>query len=123
VCFDRARGEGERQAELKKKKQKFLSSPAARLGEEGGGTVSLKTTLFCSFFFNMKQRRFIQNALFHLNKIWRQQINFQISPQFILCSFKSSNSILILRINSIASLPTSIVSPIVGHPFHFSHWF
>ena len=53
VCFDRARREGERQAELKKK-QKFLSSPAARLGAEGGGTVSLKTTLFCSFFFNMK---------------------------------------------------------------------
>jgi len=43
---------GERQEELKKKKkQKFLSSPAARPGEEEGGTVSLKTTPFCSFFF------------------------------------------------------------------------
>jgi hypothetical protein len=50
VRFDRARGEGERPAELKKKKQKFLSSPTARPGEEEGGTMSLKMTLFCSFF-------------------------------------------------------------------------
>jgi len=41
----------ERQEELKRKKQKFHSSPAARPGEEERGTVSLKTTLFCSFFF------------------------------------------------------------------------
>jgi hypothetical protein len=53
-------------------RQKFLSSFAAHLGEEGGGTLSLKTTLFCSFFFYMKRRRFEQNAPFHLNKIWRQ---------------------------------------------------
>ena len=49
------------------KKQKFHSSPAARLREEEGGTVSLKTTPFCSlcFFFTWnnvvldKTRRFI----------------------------------------------------------------
>jgi hypothetical protein len=32
------------------KTKKIISSPAARLGEEEGGTVSLKTTSFCSFF-------------------------------------------------------------------------
>jgi hypothetical protein len=59
----------ERQEELKRKKQKFHSSPAARPREEERGTVSLKTTLFCSFFFlkSMKRRRFGQNAPFHLN--------------------------------------------------------
>jgi len=48
-----------------------------------------------------------------------KHVNFQISPQFILCSFKSSNAILILRINSIASLPTSIAAPIVDRLFTF----
>jgi len=66
---------GERQEELKKKKkQKFLSSPAARPGEEEGGTVSLKTTPFCSFFFNMKRRRFRQNTPFHLNMAPTRQL-------------------------------------------------
>jgi hypothetical protein len=35
----------------KEEKKKLISSPAACPGEEEGGTVSLKTTLFCSFFF------------------------------------------------------------------------
>jgi len=60
---------------------------------------------------------------YHLNKIWCQPVNFQISPQFILCSFKSSNAIFILKINSIASLPTLIADPIIGCIFHFSSWF
>jgi hypothetical protein len=85
--------------------------------------MSLKMTLFCSLKKNMKRRRFGQNMPFHLNEIWRQHVNFQISPQFILCSFKSSNAILILRISSIASLPTSIVGPKVDRLFHFSPWF
>ena len=65
-------------------RQKFLSSLAAHLGEEGGGTVSLKTTLFCSFFFYMKRRRFEQNAPFHLNKIWRQNTS---TPKLVLNLF------------------------------------
>jgi hypothetical protein len=53
-------------------------------GEEEGGTVSLKTTLFCSFFYR-KRRRFGQNALFHLNKIWRQ--NTSTSKSVLNLSF------------------------------------
>jgi hypothetical protein len=75
------------------------------------------------FFFNMKWCRFGKNTSFHLNKMAPKHVNFQISPQFVLCSFKSSNAILILRINSIASLPTSIAGPKVGCLFHFSSWF
>jgi len=69
----------------KEEKTKIISSPAARRGEEGGETVSLKTTLFCSLFFNMKRRRFGQNASFHLNKIWRQ--NTSISKSVLNLSF------------------------------------
>ena len=80
VRFDRASGEGERQEELKKKKLKFLSSSAARPGEEERGTLSLKTTLFCSlFFFNIKWCRFGQNALFHLNMAPTHQLSNQSS--------------------------------------------
>jgi hypothetical protein len=70
----------QREREVLRIKQTFLSSPAARPGEEGGGTMSLKTTPFCSpfFFFNMKRRRFGQNAPFHLNMA--PHVNFQISP-------------------------------------------
>jgi len=57
----------QREREVWRIKQTFLSSPAARPGEEGGGTMSLKTTPFCSpFFFSTwngvvldKTRRFI----------------------------------------------------------------
>jgi len=48
---------------------------------------------------------------------------FQISPQFVISSIKSSIAILILKINSIASLPNSNVDPDVGRLFHFSPWF
>jgi len=47
--FGRARGEREA-GRSKEEKNKNLSSPVARPGEEGGGTMSFKTTLFCSFF-------------------------------------------------------------------------
>jgi hypothetical protein len=43
-------------------KHKFLSSPVARPREEEGGTVSLKTTSFCSFFFIMKRHRSHHNT-------------------------------------------------------------
>jgi len=42
------------------------------------------------FFFNMKWCRFGKNTSFHLNKMAPKHVNFQISPQFVLCSFKSS---------------------------------
>ena len=48
---------------------------------------------------------------------------FKISPQFLVCSIKSSIEILILRINSIASLPNPNVSPEVNRLFHFGLWF
>jgi len=47
-------------------RRKKLPSPAARPGEGERGTVSFKTTLFCTFFFYMKRRRFMKNASFHL---------------------------------------------------------
>jgi len=43
--------------------------------------------------------------LYHLNENGVKEVNFQISPQFFIYSIKSSIEILILRINSIASLP------------------
>ena len=102
-----------REREAKKSKT-FLSSPAARSGEEERGTVSFKTTPFwyysLSFFFNMKRRRFGQNAPFHLNKTRRQNAS----------NFKSAlNHLLFI---SIASLSISVSAPIVGLVFHFSPW-
>jgi len=52
---------------MKKEEENCLPSPAARPGEGERRTVSLKMTLFCFFFFNMKRHRFIQKAPFHLN--------------------------------------------------------
>jgi hypothetical protein len=46
----------------------------------------------------------------------------QISPQFVICSIKSSIAILILKINSIASLPNSIVGLEVGRLFQIGLW-
>jgi len=62
------------------------------------------------FFFNMKRRRFGQNAPFHLNKTRRQNAS----------NFKSAlNHLLFI---SIASLSISVSAPIVGLVFHFSPW-
>jgi len=58
--------------------KKKLPSPAARPGEGERGTVSFKTTLFCTFFLYMKRRRFMKNAPFHL-KVAPASF-FQISP-------------------------------------------
>jgi hypothetical protein len=52
-----------------------------------------------------------------------KHVNFQISPQFFICSIKYSIEILILIINSIASLPNSNISSKVGRLFHFDSWF
>jgi hypothetical protein len=46
----------------------------------------------------------------------------QISPQFVICSIKSSIAILILKINSIASLPNSIAGLEVGRLFQIGLW-
>jgi hypothetical protein len=37
-------------------------------------------------------------------------------------SVVQNNTVLILRINAIASLPISVSTPIVGRVFHFSPW-
>jgi uncharacterized Fe-S radical SAM superfamily protein PflX len=76
---------GREAGRIKEEKTKVISSPAAHPGEEGG-TVSLKTTLFCSLlFFYMKRCCFGQNAPFYLNKIWRQ--NTSTSKSVLNLSF------------------------------------
>jgi len=107
-----------------RRRKNLLPSPAAHQGEEEGGTMSLKTTLFCSFFFffNMKRRRFRQKSAVSFN----YGANILISKLVLNLSFvllSSQNVILILRINSIASLLISIIAPIVGRLFHLSPCF
>jgi hypothetical protein len=56
---------------------------------------------------------------------WKQRqtyVKVQISPQFVICSIESSIAILILKINSIASLLNSIVSLEVGRFFQIDPW-
>jgi len=71
----------------------------------------------------MKQLRFKQTRYFISKKMTPKHVNSQINPQFLTYSIKSSIAILILRINSIASLPNSNINPEVGRLFHFSPWF
>jgi hypothetical protein len=71
----------------------------------------------------MKRRRFGQNMSFHLKENGANNVSeVQISPQFVICSIKSSIAILILKINSIASLPNSIVGLEVGRLFQIGLW-
>ena len=65
----------------------------------------------------MKQRLFVQNMSFHIKEKGAKKCIFQISPQCFICAIQSSINILILTINSIASLSNSIVSPEVGRLF------
>jgi hypothetical protein len=89
--------------------QQFLSSPAARPGEEERGTVSPKRHCFAFFFLkSMKRRRFGQNVSFHLNMAPTRQLPNQ--------------SLIYLLFISIASLPTSIITLIVDRLFHFHPW-
>jgi len=69
----------------------------------------------------MKQRRFIQNATFHLNVAPTYFFKSTLNLSFVLLS--PHNVIWILRINSIASFPISVAAPIVGRVFHFNPWF
>jgi len=109
LSFRQRHAERERQEELKrKKKQMFHSSPAARPGEEERGTMSLKTTLFCSFFLKHETTSF-----------WtKRAVSFKYGA-----NMSTSKSILIyLLFISIASFPTSIIALIVGRLFHFRSW-
>ena len=113
VGFGRACGERERREDLKKKTKVFLLPLLHAWGEEERGIVSFKTTpfrssLFCFlFFFNMKRRRFGQNASFHLNG----------------ASTSTSKSALnYLLYISIVSLSISVSAPLVGRVFHFHPW-
>jgi hypothetical protein len=70
-----------------------------------------ETTLFwtkCAISFKRKRKQ--------------KRVKVQISLQFMICSIKSSIAILILKINSIASLSNSIVSPEVVRHFQIGPW-
>jgi hypothetical protein len=70
-----------------------------------------------------KTTPFWTKRMISFKRKWCQKhVRVQISPQFVICSIKSLIAILILKINSIASLPNSIVSPEVGQHFRFSSW-
>jgi len=66
------------------------------------------------FFLKKKH----ETAPFHL-KVAPAFVS-QISPYLSFVLLSPHNVILILRINSIASLPISVSAPIVGRAFHFS---
>jgi hypothetical protein len=68
----------------------------------------------------MKQRYFVQNASFHLNENGTKTYQFPNQSLAFYLFIKSSIGILILRINSIVSLPNSKVTSDVGHLFLFS---
>ena len=68
----------------------------------------------------MKQCYFVQNASFHLNENGAIMYQFPNQSLAFYLFIKSSIAILILRINSIASLPNSKVTSDVGHLFLFS---
>ena len=57
----------------------------------------------------MKRRRFGENAPFHLKKRRQNTQNFHSALNYLL-------------ILSIASLPISVLAPIVGRVFHLGHW-
>jgi hypothetical protein len=53
----------------------------------------------------------------------QKRVKVQINLQFVICSIKSSIAILILKINSIASLPNSIVGLEVVRHFQLGPWY
>jgi hypothetical protein len=55
-------------------------------------------------------------------KRWQKHVKIHIGPQFVIYSIESSIAILIVKINSIASLQNSIASPEVGRFFHIGPW-
>jgi hypothetical protein len=73
--FRRARDSLEMMMKEAEEKNSF-SSPAARPGEEESGTMSLKTTPFCSSSSSFKS----ETTSFYLKKKAPKRVNFQISP-------------------------------------------
>jgi len=87
---------------------------------------AIKTTSFVALFFLMNSGNGVvsnKTRCFILKEKGAKKFCFQIS-QFSSCSIKPSIEILILRINSIASLLNSNVRLEVGRLFHFglSFW-
>jgi hypothetical protein len=68
----------------------------------------------------MKRCRFMKNTSFHLKVASASFFDLVLNLSFVLLS--PHNVILILRINSIASLQISVSAPIVGRVFHFDPW-
>jgi len=62
----------------------------------------------------------MKNAPFHLKVAPVSFFELVLNLFFVLLS--PHNVILILRINSIASLQISVSAPIVGRVFHFDPW-
>ena len=76
------------------------------------GTVSVLSLFFFLFFVGilyMKRRRFGENAPFHLKKRRQNTQNFNSALNYLL-------------ILSIASLPISVLTLIVGRVFHLGPW-
>jgi len=76
------------------------------------------------FFLTVDETmQFCPKHVVSFKRKWRQDfVNFQINPQFVNCSIKSSVVIFILRIDSIASFPKSDISPKFGCLIQFDHW-
>jgi hypothetical protein len=62
----------------------------------------------------------MKNMSFHLKVVPVSFFELVLNLSFVLLS--PHNVILILRINSIASLQISVSAPIVGRVFHFDPW-
>jgi len=64
-----------------------------------------------------------KHAVSFKRKRRQKRVKVQINLQFVICSIKSSIAILILNINSIASLPNLILGPEVGCLFQIDLWY
>jgi hypothetical protein len=94
---------------IKEEKNKSFFLPLLRVqGKKKAEQCCSKRHRSALFFFNMKRRRFGQNAPFHLNMAPTRQLPNQ--------------SLMYLLFISIASLPTSIAALIVSRLFHFHPW-
>ena len=102
--------EGKNEEEEKSRGEKLLLPLPMRVqGKKKEEQCLSKRHRSVIFFFNMKRRRFGQNAPFHLNMAPTRQLPNQ--------------SLIYLLFISIESLPTSIAALIVGRLFHFRPWF
>ena len=89
-------------------------------GKEKGEQCRSKRHCSALFFFNIKRHRFMKNEPFHLKVAPTSFFELVLNLSFVLLS--PHNVILILRINSIASLQISVSAAIVGCVFHFDPW-